>query len=591
MGRIRYQGGSKPGRESLSAGSDSPAFHIKKQTKKDQRMKVIIIGGVAGGATAAARLRRLDEEAEIIVIEKSGYISYANCGLPYYIGGVIREKSALTLQTPESFRARFRIDARVSSEALRIDRKKKEVLIRDNRTGREYSESYDKLILSPGAEAIVPPFPGVNDRRIFTLRHTEDAFAIREYAEKNKNGNAVVIGGGFIGLETAENLRHMGVGVTLIQLTDHVMSTFDRDMAEPLHAELRKNGVDLHLGTAVEAFSDKDGKLEVITSKGSFTADFVVLAIGVRPDSSLASECGLETDSRGSIITDSSMRTSDPDIYAAGDAVSVRNTASGQMGMAALAGPANREGRTAADSIAGIESRFRGTSAASILKCFSLTAASAGLSEESAARAGIPCECIVAYPGSHAGYYPGAEGILIKVLYEKGTGRILGAEAVGREGTDKFIEKMSMAVSLGLIGDDLASLDPAYAPPFSSAKDPVNIAGYIIGNRERGILEEFSYKDIPSLDMNKSMLVDLRTEAETANGMIEGAVSIPLDSLRENLGKLDRTKTIYVYCRSGQRSYIGMRILKANGFRAKSLSGGYLFYTIATGGRAGGTVV
>ncbi len=546
-------------------------------------MKVIIIGGVAGGATAAARLRRLDEDAEIIIIERSGYISYANCGLPYYIGGIIERKSALTLQTPESFWSRFRIEARTGSEALGIDRARKEVRIRNLRTGEEYTEGYDKLILAPGAEAIIPPFPGVDDRRIFTLRHTEDAFRIREYAEAHRGGKAVVIGGGFIGLETAENLTHLGLEVTLVQLLDHVMPTFDSDMAAPLHRELRDNGIDLRLGTAVQGFRDEEGgRLGVITDKGSIAADFAVMAIGVRPDSSLARDAGLELDPKGSIVVSASMQTSDPDIYAAGDAVAIRNAATGRMGMIALAGPANREGRVAADNIAGIRSSFRGASGASILKCFSLTAASAGISEEAAAREGIDCGTAVAYPNSHASYYPGSEGILIKVLYEKGSGRIIGAQAVGREGTDKMMEKLSMAVSLGLTADDLAALDPAYAPPYSSAKDPVNIMGYIISNKEKGILDEFSWRDIPSLDPESTMLVDLRTEKEAERGMIEGAVNIPLDSIRGSLGMLDRSKTIYVYCRSGLRSYIGARILQGHGFRARSLSGGYLFYSLVS---------
>ena len=539
-------------------------------------MKVLIIGGVAAGASAAARLRRLSEDAEIIIVERSGYISYANCGLPYYVGGVIENKAALTLQTPESFWSRFRIEARVNTEALSIDRKGKTVHLRDLISKKEYTESYDKLILAPGAEAIVPPFPGIDSKRIYRLRHTEDAFILKEAALKAKK--AIVIGGGFIGLETAENLRHMGLEVMIIQLLDHV-SNLSFDMAQIIHEEIRKNGIDLHLEEGVKSFEEKDDSISVITDKGSYNADFAVLAIGVRPDSKLAKDAGLETDRRGSIIVSDTMRTSDDDIYAAGDAVSIRNAVSGEMGMIALAGPANKEGRIAADNIAGYDSHYRGASGVSAMKVFSLTAASAGITEENAKRLGLDYDVAITYQADHASYYPGSQMMMLKLVYEKTTGRVLGGEAVGRNGTDKRIDRISMAAAMGMTVEDLVDLDFAYAPPYSSAKDPVNILGYIASNKMKGILEEFRAEDIPSLDKSSSMLVDLRTEEEVKGGMIEGAVNIPLDSLRDNLDKLDKSKTIYVYCRSGQRSYIGYRILKGHGFRAKSLSGGYLMYS------------
>ena len=539
-------------------------------------MKVLIIGGVAAGASAAARLRRLSEDAEIIIVERSGYISYANCGLPYYVGGVIENKAALTLQTPESFWSRFRIEARVNTEALSIDRKGKTVHLRDLISKKEYTESYDKLILAPGAEAIVPPFPGIDSKRIYRLRHTEDAFILKEAALKAKK--AIVIGGGFIGLETAENLRHMGLDVMIIQLLDHV-SNLSFDMAQIIHEEIRKNSIDLHLEEGVKSFEEKDDSISVITDKGSYDADFAVLAIGVRPDSKLAKDAGLETDRRGSIIVSDTMRTSDEDIYAAGDAVSIRNAVSGEMGMIALAGPANKEGRIAADNIAGYESHYRGASGVSAMKVFSLTAASAGITEENAKRLGLDYDVAITYQADHASYYPGSQMMMLKLVYEKTTGRVLGGEAVGRNGTDKRIDRISMAAAMGMTVEDLVDLDFAYAPPYSSAKDPVNILGYIASNKMKGILEEFRAEDIPSLDKSSSMLVDLRTEEEVKGGMIEGAVNIPLDSLRDNLDKLDKSKTIYVYCRSGQRSYIGYRILKGHGFRAKSLSGGYLMYS------------
>ena len=539
-------------------------------------MKVLIIGGVAAGASAAARLRRLSEDAEIIIVERSGYISYANCGLPYYVGGVIENKAALTLQTPESFWSRFRIEARVNTEALSIDRKGKTVHLRDLISKKEYTESYDKLILAPGAEAIVPPFPGIDSKRIYRLRHTEDAFILKEAALKAKK--AIVIGGGFIGLETAENLRHMGLEVMIIQLLDHV-SNLSFDMAQIIHEEIRKNGIDLHLEEGVKSFEEQDDSISVITDKGSYNADFAVLAIGVRPDSKLAKDAGLETDRRGSIIVSDTMRTSDDDIYAAGDAVSIRNAVSGEMGMIALAGPANKEGRIAADNIAGYDSHYRGASGVSAMKVFSLTAASAGITEENAKRLGLDYDVAITYQADHASYYPGSQMMMLKLVYEKTTGRVLGGEAVGRNGTDKRIDRISMAAAMGMTVEDLVDLDFAYAPPYSSAKDPVNILGYIASNKMKGILEEFRAEDIPSLDKSSSMLVDLRTEEEVKGGMIEGAVNIPLDSLRDNLDKLDKSKTIYVYCRSGQRSYIGYRILKGHGFRAKSLSGGYLMYS------------
>ncbi len=539
-------------------------------------MKVLIIGGVAAGASAAARLRRLDESAEIIIIERSGYISYANCGLPYYVGGVIESRSALTLQTPESFWSRFRIEARVKTEAVSIDRKTKTVLLRNIETGKEYTETYDKLILAPGAEAIQPPFPGIESSRIYKLRHTEDAFILRDAALEARK--AVVIGGGFIGLETAENLSHMGLDVTIIQLLDHV-SNLSPDMAAIIHDEIRKNGIDLHLGEGVKAFEERNGAIAVITDKGEYEADFAVLAIGVKPDSKLAKDAGLETDGKGSIIVSDTMRTSDPDIYAAGDAVAIRNAVSGETGMIALAGPANKEGRIAADNIAGYESRYRGASGVSAMKIFSLTAASAGITEENAKRLGLDYDVAMTYQADHASYYPGSQMMMLKLIYEKTTGRVLGGEAVGRTGTDKRIDRISMAAAMGMTVEDLVDLDFAYAPPYSSAKDPVNILGYIASNKMKGILEEFRPDEADTIDFQSSILVDLRTPEEVKGGMIDGAVNIPLDELRDNLDKLDRTKTIYVYCRSGQRSYIGYRILRGHGFRARSLTGGYLMYS------------
>lgn len=543
-------------------------------------MKVVIIGGVAGGATAAARLRRLSESAEIIIIERSGFISYANCGLPYYIGGVIEDKKNLTLQTPESFWERFRIEARVNSEALSIDRKNRSVHIKNLKTGECYHESYDYLILSPGAEAVVPKIPGVENDKVFTLRHTEDAFALKDVSDKFRDGGrAIVVGGGFIGLECAENLAHKGLAVTLIERAGHVMNPFDQDMAAFLHDEMRKNGIDLRLGTSLIEFQENEKGITAITDKGDVSADFAVLAIGVRPDSKLAREAGLETDKRGSIIVNSAMQTSDEHIYAAGDAVSILSRATGTKAMIALAGPANKEGRIAADNIAGINSTYKGGTGVSVLKLFSLTAASAGMTEETAMAMGKDYDTVFTYQGDHASYYPGSEPMMIKLIYEKDSGRILGAQIAGKSGVDKRIDTVSIAIAAGLGVEDLVSLDMAYAPPYSSAKDPMNIAGYIAENKMQGLLDEFSYRDIPAIDKNKSMLIDLRTEQEVGSGMIEGAKNIPLDELRDRTSELDKDKTIYVYCRSGQRSYIGARILTGLGFKARSLSGGYLLYS------------
>ena len=550
-------------------------------------MRTVIIGGVAGGASAAARLRRLDEKMEIIIIEKSGFISYANCGLPYYIGGIITDRSQLTLQTPESFWKRFRIEARVSEEVLSIDRERKEISIRKLKDGSEYKEHYDTLILSPGAKAIVPALPGIDSEKVLTLRHTEDSFRIREEAIRHKGGRAIVIGGGFIGLETAENLVHAGLNVTLIQRSEHVLPPFDRDGAVFLHSELRKNGVNLHLNTAVTGFEETGNGIAVIAGSQRFEADFAVLAIGVKPDSHLASEAGLETDKRGSIIVSDRMLTSDPSIYAVGDAVSIRNRITGLDTMIALAGPANKEGRIAADNIAGLDSRYRGSTGASVVKLFSLTAASVGINEDSAKNLGMNYDTAVTFQGSHASYYPGAETMMLKLVYDKGTGRVLGAEAVGKEGVEKRIDTISVAIAGGMTVEDLVSLDMSYAPPYSSAKDPVNILGYIAENKRHGILREFTYSDIKAFTPEHDLLIDLRTEREIASGMIEDAINIPLDDLRSRIAEIDRTKKIHVYCRSGQRSYIGMRILKGYGIDSDSLSGGYLLYEAIMDERSG----
>ena len=548
-------------------------------------MKVLIIGGVAGGATAAARLRRLDESAEIVILERSGYVSYANCGLPYYIGGVIEKKQALTLQTKESFWNRFYIDVRLNNEALSIDRERKTVRVRRLLDGSEYEETYDKLILSPGAKALRPPLPGINSPRIFTLRTVEDTFAIREQIEKTSPKNAVVIGGGFIGLEMAENLIHAGVKTTLLQ-----RGPLDYDMACQIHSYLRGRGVDLRLNQTVTGFYEEDGRLYTqLEGREAVGADLAILAIGVAPETHLAKEAGLSLGIRESILVNERMETSDPDIYAVGDAVQVRHFVSGADSLIALAGPANKQGRIAADNICGRDSRFDGSQGSSIIRLFDMTAASTGLNEKAATAAGIPWEAVVTYSASHAAYYPGATDMTVKTLYNPENGRILGAQIVGFDGVDKRIDVLATAIRAGMTGEDLEELDLAYAPPYSSAKDPVNMAGFVIGNIRSGLLKQFNWKDMEELQKQrgegKITLLDTRTEREYAQGHFQGSVNIPLDELRERLSELDPQKPVYVNCHSGLRSYLACRILTGNGFECYNFSGGYRFYEYIAGDR------
>ena len=547
-------------------------------------MKVVIVGGVAGGATAAARLRRLDEQAEIVVLERSGYVSYANCGLPYYIGGVITDKQALTLQTPESFWARFRIDVRVHSQVTAIHRDKKTVTVQRLTDGSSYEETYDKLILSPGATAVRPDMPGVEDQRIFTLRTVEDTFRIRDYVESAQVKHAVVIGGGFIGLEAAENLVHIGVQTTMLQLDDHVMLQLDADMASELHTYLRSQGVDLRLGTTATAFSDAGEGLSVALTDGSvLKTDMVLLAIGVRPDSQLAKDAGLALGMKDSILVNGRMETSDPDIYAVGDAVEVRHFVTGQPALIALAGPANKQGRIAADNICGRDSVYTGSQGSSVLQIFGKTVACTGINETQAQAAGVAYDKVVTFSASHATYYPGAENMTVKVLFDPESGRILGAQIVGGQGVDKRIDVLATAIRGGMTGGDLTQLDLAYAPPYSSAKDPVNMAGFVIENVMDGTVHQFYWDQVAALPRDGSVtLLDTRTEAEYAQGHIPGAINIPLDDLRQRLGELERGKPIYVNCYSGLRSYIACRILTGSGFTCYNLAGGYRFYALNT---------
>ena len=550
--------------------------------------KIVIVGGVAGGATAAARLRRLDESAEIVVLERTGFVSYANCGLPYYVGGVIKEKSALTLQSPESFKIRFNIDVRVLSEVTAIDRENKTVTVKNLADGSEYTESYDKLILSPGAKAMVPDTPGVDSRRVLKLRTVEDALEMRRIVEEEKPSRAVVVGGGFIGLEAAENLMEAGVQVTLLQRSEQVLPPLDWDMACELHDHMRKKGLDLRFKHSVESYEEIPGGVRVhVVGKESIDCSFVVLAVGVVPESELAKAAGLVLGPKGSIDVDSHMRTSDPDIYAVGDAVPVLDPLTGKLKLTPLAGPANKQGRIAADNICGIDSEYKGTIGSTVIKVFDLTAACTGLNEKAAKAAGIAYERIVGYWGNHAGYYPGAENMLVKVLFAPDTGRILGAQIVGPAGVDKRIDVFATAIRAGLTGADLAELELSYAPPYGSAKDPVNMCGFMIENIRAGIVKQFHWDQVAALPRDGSVtLLDVRNPGEYARGHIDGAVNIALDGIRGHLDELDKSKPVYVNCFSGMRSYIACRILSGNGFDCYNLSGGWRFYDLTQRGKA-----
>lgn len=554
-------------------------------------MKVVIIGGVAGGASAAARLRRLDERAEIIVFERSGFVSYANCGLPYYIGGTIAEERELTLQTPESFWNRFRIRVKTRHEALAIDPAAKTVTVKDLSTGKTFTESYDKLVLSPGAMPTRPPLPGIDSERVFSLRTVEDTLRIHDYVRRESPQSAVLVGGGYIGIEVAENLRELGLDVTIVQRPKQLMNTLDYDMATFVHTKLREKGIRLELGRSVSGFEERDGQiLTLIDGQDPLPADLVLLAIGVTPDSGLAKQAGLALGIKGSIVVNDRMETSAPDIYAVGDAVQVKHAVTGQDALIALAGPANKQGRIAADNICGLDSRYRGSQGSSIIKVFDLTVASTGLTEKAAASAGIDADCVVLSPGSHASYYPGARPMTMKVVFEKQTFRLLGAQIAGGEGVDKRIDVLAVALHAGMRADELKDLDLAYAPPYSSAKDPVNMAGFMVENLKRGLVRQWHWDEEPSLARDGSItLLDVRTAAEYERGHIDGFGNIPVDELRERLGELDRDKPLYVICQSGLRSYIACRILAQEDFDCRNFSGGYRFYAAVTKERGMGS--
>lgn len=542
-------------------------------------MKIVIVGGVAGGATAAARIRRLDEHAEIIVFERTGFISYANCGLPYYIGDVIQHKADLTLQTPESFWKRFRIKMKVQHEVVAIHPEKKSVSVRNLVTGDTFEEGYDKLLLSPGAKAVLPELPGVDSKKIFTLRTVEDTFAIKDFVTQHKPRSAVMVGGGFIGVELAENLRELGLAVTIVQRPPQLLSPFDADMAAFIHNQMRKNGIKLALGASVTGFQEDAEGISVMLKDGNpIHGDMVILAIGVTPESHLAQDAGLALGMKGSILVNDRMETSIKDIYAVGDAVQVKHAVTGADSLIPLAGPANKQGRIVADTICGGDSRYHGSQGSSIIKLFDMTAATTGINETHARKAGLSVDTVILSPMSHAGYYPGGKIMTMKVVFEKESYRLLGAQIVGYDGVDKRIDVLATAIHAGMKATDLKELDLAYAPPYSSAKDPVNMAGFMVDNISKG-LKQWHLSDLEMLLQDESVtLLDTRTPKEFIQGHIEGFMNIPVDELRERIEEVPVGKPVYLICQSGLRSYIATRILEGLGYEAYNFAGGYRFY-------------
>lgn len=541
--------------------------------------KVIIIGGVAGGASAAARLRRLDEKAQIIMLERGPYISFANCGLPYYIGRTIKEREDLLLQTPESFHKRFRVDVRINQEALRIDRSKKQVEILNHKDGKQYTETYDRLILSPGAEPFRPPIDGINARRVFTLRSIPDMDAIHSFIEQDKPARAVIVGAGYIGLEMAENLRDRGLLTAVVELAPSVLPiALDPEMAWYVHSHLEDRSVALWLGDAVRAFEDTGTGLHVKLKSGmTLSCDFAILSAGVKPEVKLAREAGLKIGPRGGIEVNTSLQTSDPDIYAIGDAIEVQNPVINQPSLIPLAGPANKQGRMAADNICGLQRTYPGTVGTGILKVFDLTVAMTGTTEAVLKKTGMDYEKIYLHPAQHVGYYPGAKQMHIKVLFNRPEGRISGAQIVGHEGIDRRIDLLAVAIQKQMTVYDLMELELAYAPPYGSGKDPINMIGFVGAN----VLKETMPLVHVSQLREDDLILDVRTAAEYRRGAIPGALHIPLEELRKRLGELPKDKVICIYCAVGIRSYAAARILLQNGFQAKNISGGYLTWCAA----------
>jgi NADPH-dependent 2,4-dienoyl-CoA reductase/sulfur reductase-like enzyme/rhodanese-related sulfurtransferase len=541
--------------------------------------KVLIIGGVAGGASAAARLRRLDEQAEIILFEKGQYISFANCGLPYYIGGAIKERKNLLVQTADAMRARFKIDVRDLSEVIGIDKQNKKVHVRDLRTGSSYEESYDNLILSPGALPLKPPIPGIESPGIFTVRDIPDTDAIKELVDKNIQ-SAVVVGGGFIGLEMAENLKAKDIAVTIVEAADQVMTPVDYEMAAILHNHIRSKGCELLLSDGVKAFERENDKIIVMLQSGRrVEADIVILSIGVKPNNLLAKEAGLELGITGGIKVNEYLQTSDENIYAVGDAIEVKDFVTGNPIVIPLAGPANKQGRIAANNIAGRKEEYKGTQGTAVAKVFDMVVASTGSNEKTMKKLGREYLTTITHSASHAGYYPGSNQMAVKCVYTK-DGQLLGAQIVGFQGVDKRMDVLAVAVRHKMSMYDLTELELSYAPPFSSAKDPVNMAGYAATNVLKGDTATANWDEAMHADMSKTFLLDVREPYEYEAGHITSAVNIPLNELRSRFGELPKDKEVIVNCQVGLRSYIGTRILMQNGFEhVRNLIGGYKTYS------------
>lgn len=539
-------------------------------------MKVIIVGGVAGGATTATRLRRLDENAEIILFERGEHISFANCGLPYYIGDIIKNEEDLLVQTPEKFKERFNIDVRISQEVIKIDKENKKVEVKKNDTGETYFETYDKLVLSPGAEPI-NPFKEVKSDRIFTIRNVNDAEKVKAFIKSNNPKSAVIVGGGYIGVEMAENLSEYNMEVSIVEKAPHLISIIDNDIVHFVHKEVKKHGVKLYLNQGVNKIEEQE-KLVLTLDNEKIETDLVILCIGVRPESNLAKEAGLSLNEKGAIIVNNKMQTSDENIYALGDAVEVQNIITGARSGIALAGPANRQARIVANNIEGITSTYDGFIGSSILKVFNYSLGIVGLSERVCQTLKIPYRIMIISPYSHATYYPGAKMLTIKAIYNSETSQILGAYVWGKASVDKITDILSIAIQTKMKAADLSALELCYAPPFSSAKSPVNILGNAIENEINGLVDTISIKELKNKE--KPYILDVRTIEEYNLSHIDGAINIPLDELRKDLENLDKSKEIVVHCHSGLRSYLACRILKQNGYNVKNLIGGYIMYDI-----------
>jgi CoA-disulfide reductase len=548
--------------------------------------KIVIVGGVAGGATAAARLRRLNENAHIVLIERGEYISFANCGLPYYIGGAIENRGKLLVQTVAGMSDRFRLDIRNRTEAVRINREEKTVLMQNLRTQEFYTESYDTLILSPGAKPMLPPVPGIAEAdHLFTLRNIPDTDKIKGFVDKVRPRRAAVVGGGFIGLEMAENLHELGIEVSIVERSTQVMEPLDPEMAASLHLHLQEKGVALYLGDGLASIEDQ-GKRLVLQSGDEVLTDMIIMAAGVQPESSLAEDAGLALGNRKTIAVNEYLQTSDPSIYAVGDAIEVQDYVNGTACFVPLAWPANRQGRIVADNIFGKKTPYRGTLGTAIAKVFDLTAATTGNNEKNLKRQGIAYRAVHIHPNSHAGYYPGAKPMALKLLFSPENGSILGAQGVGEKGVDKRIDVLATAIKAGLTVYDLPELELAYAPPYSSAKDPVNMAGYVAVNLLEGMLETVQWNEMDDLMAAGRCVLDVREDSERMADHLAGSAHIPLHELRDRLDELPANETVYIYCHAGLRGYLALRILQENGFQAKSLDGGFKTYSTARNGSA-----